>query len=159
MRIHSLTPAEALSSLKTSAAGLAADEASRRLMEFGPNRLEELRREHLLLRFAREFVHFFALILWLAALLAFLAEHYSPGEGMAHLGIAIVGVIVVNGCFSFWQEYKAERAVAALRQLLPQMVKALRGGEVVELPAEQLVPGDVVLVEEGDFVAADCRVI
>ncbi len=159
MRIHGLTPAQALASLKTSAAGLTADEASRRLAEFGPNCLAEARREPLVLRFAREFGHFFALILWLAAFLAFLAEHLSPGEGMAHLGVAVIGVILVNGSFSFWQEYKAERAVTALRQLLPHRVKVLRDGEVVGLLAHELVPGDVVLVEEGDLVPADCRII
>jgi len=159
MRIHSLTSDRALASLKTTADGLGSAEAVRRLAEFGPNQVEEVGRENLLFRFAREFVHFFALILWLAAGLAFLAEHYEPGAGMARLGVAIVGVIVVNGIFSFWQEYKAERAVAALRQLLPQTVKARRDAGVVQLRATELVPGDVVLVEEGDLVPADCRVI
>ena len=78
---------------------------------------------------------------------------------MGHLGAAIVGVILVNGIFSFWQEYKAERAVAALRQLLPQKVQALRGGEIVEVLAIDLVPGDIVLLEEGNAVPADCRLI
>jgi magnesium-transporting ATPase (P-type) len=116
-------------------------------------------RERLLLRFAREFTHFFAIILWLGAALAFFAEYFGPGQGMARLGIAIVGVILINGVFSFWQEYKAERAVAALRQLLPQQVMVYRGGEVVELPATELVPGDIALLEEGDFVPADCRLV
>ena len=159
MHIHSLGVEQSLSSLKTAAAGLAADEAARRLTEFGPNHVEEVAREHLLLGFAREFTHFFAIILWIGAALAFLAEHFDPGQGMARLGIAIVGVILVNGIFSFWQEYKAEQAVAALRQLLPQKVQALRGGEIVEMPATGLVPGDIVLLEEGTIVPADCRLI
>ena len=108
-----------------------------------------MEREHLLLGFAREFTHFFAIILWIGAALAFVAEHFDPGQGMASLGVSIVGVIVINGIFSFWQEYKAEQAVAALRQLLPQKVEALRDGVVVELLASELVPGDVVLLEEG----------
>ena len=132
MHIYRLGIEQSLASLKTTAAGLAAAEAARRLAEFGPNHVEEVGREHLLLSFAREFTHFFALILWVGAALAFLADHFDPGQGMARLGVAIVGVIVVNGIFSFWQEYKAERAVAALRQLLPQKVQALRGGEIVE---------------------------
>jgi sodium/potassium-transporting ATPase subunit alpha len=159
MHIHSLSVEQSLSSLKTTAAGLAADEAARRLTEFGPNHVEEVAREHLLLGFAREFTHFFAIILWIGAALAFLAEHFDPGQGMARLGIAIVGVILVNGIFSFWQEYKAEQAVAALRQLLPQKVQALRGGEIVEMPATGLVPGDIVLLEEGTIIPADCRLI
>jgi len=159
MHIQNLTAAQALASLKTAAAGLSAGEAARRLAEFGPNHVEEVAREHFLLVLAREFTHFFAIILWLGAALAFVADYFDPGQGMARLGIAIVGVILVNGIFSFWQEYKAEQAVRALRQLLPQEVGALRDGEVVRMLASALVPGDIVLLEEGDLVAADCRVI
>lgn len=159
MHIHGLSVEQSLASLKTTAAGLTVAEAARRLAEFGPNHVEEVGREHLLLSFAREFTHFFALILWIAAGLSLLAEHFDPGQGMARLALAIVSVIIVNGIFSFWQEYKAEQAVAALRQLLPQKVQALRGGVITELLATDLVPGDVVLLEEGNFVPADCRLI
>ena len=159
MQIHGLSAEQSLASLKTTAAGLAAAEAVRRLAEFGPNHVEEVGREPVLLSFAREFTHFFAVILWIGAALAFLADHFDPGQGMARLGVAIIGVILVNGVFSFWQEYKAERAVAALRQLLPQIVKALRGGEIAEVLAIDLVPGDIVLLDEGNAVPADCRLI
>ncbi|MDK9703432.1 MAG: cation-transporting P-type ATPase [Sulfuritalea sp.] len=135
MHIHALSAEQSLASLNTTAAGLAPAEAARRLAEFGPNHVEEVEREHLLLGFAREFTHFFAIILWIGAALAFLADQFDPGQGMGRLGIAIVGVIIVNGVFSFWQEYKAEQAVAALRRLLPQKVRALRGGETVEMLA------------------------
>ena len=159
MHLHQLGAEQALASLNTSAAGLDAEEARRRLAEFGPNHVEEVGREHLLLQFAREFTHFFALILWLGAALAFLAEHFDPGQGMARLGLAIVGVILINGCFSFWQEYKAERALAALRRLLPQTAQVVRAGEATQIDAAGLVPGDVVLLQEGDQVPADCRVV
>jgi sodium/potassium-transporting ATPase subunit alpha len=159
VRISALTVPRALASLKSSADGLPAAEASRRLAEFGLNHVEEVGREGLLVSFAREFTHFFAFILWIGAALAFIADHYSPGQGMGRLGVAIVGVILINGVFSFWQEYKAERAVAALRQLLPHKVRALRDGKVEQCLATELVPGDVVLLEEGDNVPADCRVI
>src|SRR5512139_3981326 len=159
VHIQRLTAEESLASLHTSATGLTAAEAQRRLAEFGPNHVEEVGRESLLLRFAREFTHFFAIILWLGAALAFFAESFDPGQGMARLGVAIVGVILINGVFSFWQEYKAERAVEALRQLLPQQVMVSRDGEVVEVLASDVVPGDIVLLEEGDFVPADARLI
>ena len=159
MKIHNLSIEQSLASLKTTLAGLAPAEAARRLVEFGPNHIEEVRHENLLLSFAREFTHFFAIILWIAATLAFLAEYFGPGQGMSSLGIAIVGVIIVNGIFSFWQEYKAERAIAALRQLLPQIVQAVRNGSIVEMLASDLVPGDIVLLEEGNFIPADCRLI
>src|SRR3990167_143291 len=159
MRITQLTVADALASLHSSGRGLASAEAARRLAESGPNRVEEIRGEPLALRFAREFTHFFALILWFAAGLAFLAEHYDPGKGMATLGLAIVGVIAVNGVFSFWQEYRAERAIAALKDLLPHQVTVMRDGLDCRLPAESLVPGDLILVQEGDDVPADCRLV
>jgi calcium-translocating P-type ATPase len=159
VRIYSLSSEQALASLKSTAAGLTTKEAARRLLEFGPNHVEEVSHESLLLTFAREFTHFFAIILWIGAGLAFFAESVQPGQGMARLGVAIVGVIIVNGIFSFWQEYKAEQAVAALRQLLPQKVQAQRDGKIVELLASDLVPGDIVLLEEGNFIAADCRLI
>ena len=157
VHIQSLTAEQSLASLHTSAAGLTASEAERRRSEFGPNHVEEVRRESLLLAFAREFTHFFAIILWMGAALAFFAEYFDPGQGMARLGVAIVCVILINGVFSFWQAYKAERAVAALRQLLPQQVVVVRGGETVQLLATELVPGDLVILEEGALVPADCR--
>jgi calcium-translocating P-type ATPase len=159
MHIHGLSAKQSLASLKTTVDGLTAAEAAHRLAEFGPNHVEEVGRENLLIGFAREFTHFFAIILWIGAALAFLAEHFEPGQGMVRLGLAIVGVIIVNGIFSFWQEYKAEQAVAALRQLLPQKVQVRRGGAIVELLATDLVPGDIVLLEEGNAIAADCRLI
>ncbi len=157
MRITQLAPAEALASLRSSEAGLSSAEAERRLAEYGANRVEEIRREPLALRFAREFTHFFALILWLAAGLAFVAELNDPGQGMASLGYAILGVIVVNGLFSFWQEFRAERAIAALKNLLPRQVTVARDGVARRLGAETLVPGDLILIQEGDDVPADCR--
>jgi magnesium-transporting ATPase (P-type) len=159
VHIHTLSIEQSLVSLKTTARGLTAVEAARRLAEFGPNHVEEIAREHLLLTFAREFTHFFAIILWIAATLAFLADYFDPSQGMTRLGIAIVGVIVVNGIFSFWQEYRAEQAIAALRQLLPQKVQAFRDGAIIELLATDMVPGDIVLLEEGSLVPADCRLI
>jgi calcium-translocating P-type ATPase len=159
MRIDQLSEAQALASLSSGADGLTEAEARRRLDEFGPNRIEELRREPALVRLLREFVHFFAVILWIAAGLAFFAEWSAPGQGMAKLGCAIVVVIVVSGVFSFWQEYRAERTLALLRKLLPQQVAALRGGKVLQVPRSDLVPGDVVLLEQGDRVPADCRLI
>src|SRR5512146_3367644 len=104
MKIHQLTVEQSCTSLHSSLTGLSEHEARRRLQEYGPNRVEEVHEERLLLIFAKEFTHFFALILWLAATLAFVAEWNEPGQGMAMLGYAILGVIVINGLFSFWQE-------------------------------------------------------
>jgi calcium-translocating P-type ATPase len=159
VHIARLSVDEALASLRTARDGLAAREAERRAAEYGPNRVEEARREPALLRVARQFTNFFALILWVAAGLAFSAAAFEPGQGMATLGAAIVGVIAVNGAFAFWQEARAERTVAALRALLPHEVTVLRDGAALRLPAEALVPGDVILVQQGEHIPADCRVI
>ncbi len=159
MDIVNLPIAEVLTSLNSSERGLDAFEADRRLAEYGPNRIEEVKGRPPWLRFLGEFTHFFALILWVATALAAFAEWRNPGEGMGTLALAILAVIVVNGVFSFGQDYRAERAIAALRRLLPPQAKVLRDGELQAMEAALLVPGDVVLLEEGDNVPADCRLI
>ena len=159
MHLTRISIENALRSLRSAPEGLAAGEAARRLQEYGANRLAAPEGTPLVLCFARQFTHFFAIILWAAAALAFLAEWHSPGQGMMTLGIAVIAVIAVNGAFSFWQEYRAERAIAALQSLLPHLVTVLRDRVAVRLGIEALVPGDVILVEEGDDIPADCRVI
>jgi sodium/potassium-transporting ATPase subunit alpha len=154
-----LTAGEALEALGSSAQGLAAEEARGRRARYGANRIEAVSREPHWLALLREFSHFFAIVLWLAAALAFVAERYQPGEGMATLGYAIVGVILLNGGFSFWQTYRAERALAALRELLPLRVEVRRPAGVEVVDAQDLAPGDVVLLAEGAKVPADCRII
>jgi sodium/potassium-transporting ATPase subunit alpha len=151
--------------LYSSAQGLSQAEAIKRLKRYGPNQLEEITEQAFvaglpfLKSLLKEFTHFFALILWLAAALAFIAEWKDPGQGMATLGYAVLGVILINGLFAFWQEYRAEKALAALRNLLPHHTTALRDGRAVQLPVAELVPGDVVLLAAGDDVPADCRLI
>ncbi len=159
MKIHHLTADEALANLHTRMEGLSAGEARRRLREFGANRIERVRTEHGWRRLWHSFTHFLALILWLAAGLAFFAEYWEPGQGMGILGVAILGVILINGLFSFWQEHRAEQALAALQKLLPHQVKVARDNTVMTLPAAELVPGDIVLLEAGDDIPADCRVL
>jgi hypothetical protein len=159
MKIRHLSAEEAVRSLHSGPDGLSAAEAARRLREFGPNRVEPVQVGPALARFLKGFTHFFALLLWAAAGLAFVAEWQDPGSGMAALGYAIVGVILVNGLFSAWQEHRAERAMAALQRLLPHQVKVLRDGKVRQAPAEELVPGDVLFLDGGDDVPADCRLL
>jgi magnesium-transporting ATPase (P-type) len=121
------------------AAGLTSEEARRRLERFGPNVLAEAEGPSWVVRFGRNLVHLFALLLWVGAALAWLA-------GTPELSLAIVAVILVNAVFSFAQEYRAERAVEALRRILPQRVRVRRDGRPQEITADQLVPGDVVLL-------------
>ena len=149
----------ALESLRSGSAGLTAVEAARRLGAFGANRLEQAPRVPLLVRLLREVTHFFAIVLWVAALLALAADIADPGHEMRALALAIVAVILVNGAFSFWQAFRAEEAFHALQRLLPHDVTTLRDGAPVRVSADTLVPGDVILLEAGDAVPADCRVM
>jgi len=159
MKIHLFTIEEAIQSLGGNLAGLSHAEAQRRLKEYGPNRVEEIAGEPMLLRFFKEFTHFFALILWVAAGLCFVSELYEQGQGSSKIGFVIIGVILVNGIFTFWQERRVEKTLAALKNLLPHQAQVLREGTVMALPVEQLVPGDVLLLESGDNIPADCRLI
>lgn len=157
--IQKLALADAFAMVRSGPDGLSSAEAARRLAEYGPNRIQRGARQPAAVRLLREFFRFFSVILWIAALLAFVAEWAEPGEGMAQIGYVIVAVILVSGAFSFWQEHRIERTLAALQQLLPQQAEAMRDGSARLTPVEQIVVGDVIVLEQGDNVPADCRLI
>ena len=138
--------------LRSRGEGLTEREAARRLLVAGPNELE--RRGGLLWprELASQFVHPLALLLWVAAALAAVT-------GTLALAAAIVGVIVVNAVFAFTQERHAERAVEALAAYLPAQARVIRDGTPRLIPARELVPGDVMVLGEGDGVSADARVL
>jgi sodium/potassium-transporting ATPase subunit alpha len=159
MKINTLTREQVFLSLVTSEHGLSEEEAGRRLREFGPNEISEVKKKHLIARLLGQFTHFLAVLLWFAAFLSFLSEYLHPGEGMLTLGIAIIGVIVINAIFTFIQEYRAEKALEALKKLLPFYVKVLREKTEKEIHAGEVVPGDLILLCEGDKVPADARLI
>jgi sodium/potassium-transporting ATPase subunit alpha len=153
-------PAETVfKQLETSPAGLSQEEARRRLSQYGPNALAEPNHWSAVRGLMQHFTHFLAILLWIAAGLAFTADRLKPGEGMATLGWAIFGVIVINAVFAFVQEYKAERAVQALHRLLPANAWVVRGGQSVAIARSEIVPGDLLLLEEGERVPADARLI
>jgi Ca2+-transporting ATPase len=146
------TLAERPPAVERSAAGLSTAQAAALLSEHGPNLLTSLERPHWLARFAGNFVHLFALLLWGGAALAALG-------GMPELSVAIVVVIVVNALFSFAQEFRAEQAVEALSRVLPQRAQVRRDGRRQEIDAETLVPGDLMLLAPGDRISADGRLL
>ena len=102
--LHQLTVGEIFKHLGTREGGLSPEEAQQRLSRYGSNVLEEPTRYSLIRGFLHQFTHFLAILLWIAAALAFTAEFMKPGEGMATLGWAILGVIVINALFAFFQE-------------------------------------------------------
>ena len=157
--IHHLSTEAALTRLGSSDDGLSPNEAQQRLRQYGRNVLCEAARFSFLRGLFRHFTHFLAVLLWIAAVLSFAADFMKPGEGMAMLGWAILGVILINAVFAFWQEYKAERAIQALHRLLPDKAWITRGGQSVEIVRSDIVPGDVLILEEGERVPADARLI
>jgi len=159
MNINELTKEDVFRTLVASAQGLSPEEVRRRLAEFGRNEITAVKGKSLVLRLLGQFTHFLAIVLWLAAFFSFLSEYLKPGEGMLTLGLAIVAVIVINAVFTFTQEYRAEKALEALKKLLPFNVKAIRSGKESEVPAEEIVPGDLIRLAEGDKVPADLRLI
>lgn len=139
-------------SLGTSAQGLSETEAAQRLERYGANELPEPAHRPLWLRFTDQLTHFMALLLWVAGILAFISR--TP-----ELGWAIWAVIWINAAFSFWQEYQAEQALAALKKVLPVQVRVYREGELKQILARELVHGDVMQLEEGDRISADGRLV
>ncbi|HET9916488.1 MAG TPA: HAD-IC family P-type ATPase, partial [Candidatus Binatia bacterium] len=132
--------------------GLSSAEAQSRLDRYGGNTLQRSRRDPWQFKLLRNLFSFFAILLWIAALLCFV-----PGVDLPQLGIAILTVVVVNGLFAFLQEYKSDRALEMLQQMIAQRSTVIRDGSTQEIAAAALVPGDVIVLEEGDLVPADCR--
>jgi len=148
--IHTHPAPEVFAILSSGPEGLYQDEAKSRLQRYGQNIITEVKGKPLWIRFLANFTHTMAILLWVGGIVGFLAQ-------MPQIGIAIWMVNIINGAFSFWQEFKAEKATEALRLLLPSYARVLRNGEMERILVEELVPGDVILVEEGDKISADAR--
>jgi len=144
-----------LQRLKTSENGLGPDQVARRLVEFGPNELAAAAKKNYSLAYLGQYRNFFAILLEVAALLSFIADHYAPNQGSDVLGYAILGAVIINATFTFWQEYRADKAMDELLKLMPAKVSLRRAGNLMATTAREIVPGDIMLLEEGDKIAAD----
>jgi magnesium-transporting ATPase (P-type) len=136
----------------TRSQGLTHAEANERLRQYGRNTLRKVGSTSLARKFLANCTHLMALLLWVGGGLGFLAR-------LPELGVAIWAVNLINAVFSFWQEYKAEKALEALRRLLPTYSRVLRDGAEQRLLAEELTPGDVILLAEGEHISADARLV
>jgi magnesium-transporting ATPase (P-type) len=154
---HRLPAGDLFARFASSASGLSEAEADERLRHEGPNVLTEVPPPSLVVRIGRHLGHRFALMLWAGALLAWIGEQFSPGQGMALIAGALVLVVIVNGVFSFWQEARVERAMAAFRRMLSPRARVMRDAAEAEIDAAAVVAGDVLVLREGDRVAADAR--
>lgn len=150
---HTLSTREILDHLQSSAeAGLREKDVQRRRRRFGPNRLRESKPKGAALILYDQFKSLIVLLLGVAACLSFLFEQWAEGS-------AIAVVILINAAIGFFTELRAVRSMEALRRLSVVFAKVRRDGRVAEIPAQALVPGDIVLVEGGDIVSADLRLI
>ncbi len=150
--LSELEPGEALDALASRPAGLTAAEAAERQARYGKNTITAEREKPIILVFLAEFVSVMAWLLWFGGLVAFFA-------GQPQLGVAIWAVNVINGVFSFWQEYRAERATAELKRMLSSYARVARDGSEQQVLSMDLVPGDVIILAEGDRISADARLL
>lgn len=150
---HSLRPEEAVIQLQTDAhQGLTAAEARRRLGEIGPNVLKEAETTSAVTLFLSQFTDFMVLVLLGATVLSFLLG--ETGDG-----ITIVAIVVMNAVLGFMQEFRAEKSVETLRALTAPQARVIRNGHLEDIPARDVVPGDVLVLEAGDRVPADARLV
>src|SRR5215813_11388878 len=148
---HSISVENVLKRLTTSTdKGLAAGEASARLQRYGPNRLPEGKKRGPFMRFISQFNNVLVYVLLGAGFIKLMLGLWIDGA-------IILGVVILNGLLGFIQEGKAEKALDSIRNMLSAEARTLRGGNTRMIPAEQLVPGDIVLLESGDKVPADLR--
>ncbi|WP_427173304.1 cation-translocating P-type ATPase [Arthrobacter sp. 92] len=133
-------------------AGLSSEAAALRLRQVGPNKLPQVLPVPRWRRLLAELTHFFAVMLWVASGLAFVA-------GMPQLGVAIIVVIVVNGLFAYAQQERAQQAAAKLHELLPALVSVRRDGRIMKVHTTELVPDDVAVLVAGDRVPADLELV
>ncbi|MEV5875401.1 cation-transporting P-type ATPase [Streptomyces sp. NPDC052101] len=152
---------DVFTALGSSARGLTPLETAARQARYGPNVLPGAGRGQVWRRLVAQFTDLFAVVLLVASAITFLAYGLGRPRDPAtlQLALAILGVVLLNAGIGFAQEYSAERTAQSLQAMVPHTCRVLRGGERRELPAGDLVPGDLVVLEAGDAVPADCRLV
>lgn len=164
--IHSY-PRNVYKKLESSSAGLSDEEAKKRLAQYGKNEINKQAKTPMFKVFISNFISPMAILLWASGLLSlissFIGDH-SNGKilsdpSMLYLAIAIWLVNIINGVFSFIQQNKASKANDSLMKMLPHFSRVIRNGEEKKIDASELVVGDVVILQEGDRVSADCRIL
>ena len=145
--------------LNSSGLGLCQTDADQRIQQYGNNELRVRKETPEILKFLRQFTNFFALLLFVGSALAFFADYLQPGEGNFYIGVALLAVVLLNALFTYIQEHESERIMESFRNMLPPMITVLRDGNITRIDAKYLVPGDVMLLEEGDRIPADGRLI
>ena len=146
-----------LEELASTEEGLTKAEAEKRLVQYGPNRLEEAKKDSFFKRLMKQLSDPMIIVLIAAAVVSGITSAYT-NESFADVFI-ILFVVIINALLGMYQESKAEKAIEALKEISAATSKVLRDGEIVSIPSDSLVPGDVIALEAGDAVPADARII
>jgi Ca2+-transporting ATPase len=149
---HSLDKKEALEKLKTGEDGLSEKEISGRLVQYGKNELKQIHKINPFLIFLEQFKSIFIFILFAAAIFSFFIRHYVD------FGVIMV-IIILNSAIGFFQQYKAEKIISKMKELIVPKVKVIREGKISEVFSSEIVPGDILVISEGDRITADCRLL
>ena len=156
---ETLRKEEVLQNLKTDQRmGLTKEEIQARKQKYGPNKLEEKKKETLIVKFFKQFNDFMIIILIIASALS-AAISYFQGEHDYVDSIIIIGIVIFNALMGVIQEAKAEKSIEALKEMTPPKAKVIRDGKIQDINAEELIPGDIIELEAGIYVPADCRLI
>jgi ATPase, P-type (transporting), HAD superfamily, subfamily IC len=152
-RYYALTEKQLLKDLQTNSEGLVDSEASKRLATNGPNALAQGKKQTIVQKFFNQFKDFMIIVLLVAAFVSGVIAKEWADAGL------ILAVVIINAVFGVFQESKAEEAIDALREMSTPEAHVKRGGKLETISSEQLVPGDIVLLEAGDIVPADIRLL
>ncbi len=152
MDYHSIKEEQLLKQLKTGDKGLSDEEAEKRLKTYGKNELRKIRKLNALKIFISQFASFLIIILFIAAIISAFLGHWLDFS-------TILGVVIINSLFGFFQEYKAEKAIENLKNMLVPKTKVFRDSRLTEIDSRDLVPGDILILSEGDKIMADARII
>ncbi len=160
MLYHELTPEGAVEKLGTDAkSGLTADKVAARQSEFGPNRLQEKRKKSYLQRFFDQFKDVMIIILIIASIVSFAVVIYEKNWGELFEPALILLIVILNAVIGVYQEGKAEKALDALKNMSAPNARVIRDGVEKQVDAAELVPGDIIHLEAGDFIPADARLL
>lgn len=138
--------------------GLAENEVLLRKERYGPNKLKEKKRESFIIKFLKQFNDFMIITLIIASIISAIISK-TQGDNNYADSIIIIGIVIFNAFMGVIQEAKAEKSIEALKQMTPRLTKVIRNGKHFQINAEELVKGDIIVLESGNFVPADCRIL